>query len=242
MPPGLENREKKAMTKRAKSSDLVKARKETKRLQREARTRIRKAKKRAKKSGDNIALDNISRLEKSFSKSLTSVGKLNLPKSYRNNVMWEKGRKLQLENLVRKSCLSKKREKRQTRRTFERLFGKEKTQSLLKTIGGSKMTKMSNEFWEQLYKAQDQLFAIGIVPADEIMGKWGSIGSGLLDTGKQMVHDGYWENVTIEMSDGETSNSYASTDIVAKTERKKIETSELSDAIVNWYKAQYGRE
>lgn len=239
---GFGNRGKKTMTKRVKSSDLVKARKETKRLQREAQTRIRKAKRSAKQSGDNIALENISKLEKNFSNSLKPTGKLNLPKTYKNNVMWEKGRKLQLEKLIRKSDLSKRRQKKQTRKTFERLFGKEKTQDLLNTIGGSQMSKMSNEFWEQLYKAQDQLFAMGIVPADEIFGRWGSIASGLLDTGKQMVHDGYWENVTIEMGDSETSGSYTTTDVVAKTEQKKIKTGELSDAIVQWYKQQYGRE
>ena len=128
----------------------------------------------------------------------------------------------------------------QTRKTFERLYGKEKTQHLLNTIGGSKMTKMSNEFWEQLYKAQDELFALGIVPADEIMGWRGSIGSGLLDTGKEMVHDGYWESVTIDMGDSETSGSYTSTDVNVKTEKRKIETGELSDAIVQWYKERYG--
>ena len=74
------------MTKRVKSSDLVKARKETKRLQREAQARIRKAKKSAIRSGDQIALDNVSKLEKTFKNSLTSVGKLNLPKTYKNTV------------------------------------------------------------------------------------------------------------------------------------------------------------
>ena len=205
------------MTKRVKSSDLVKARKETKRLQREAQARIRKAKKSAIRSGDQIALDNVSKLEKTFKNSLTSVGKLNLPKTYKNNVNWEKGRKIQLEKLLKRGAVSKRRQKMQTRKTFERLYGKEKTQHLLNTIGGSQMTKMSNEFWKQLYKAQDELFALGIVPADEIMGWRGSIGSGLLDTGKEMVHDGYWENVTIDMGDSETSGSYTSTDANVKT-------------------------
>ena len=67
------------MTKRIKSRQLVKARKETKRLQREARTRIRKAKKHAKESNDELELKNIVGLEKRFSNSLTSSGKSGLP-------------------------------------------------------------------------------------------------------------------------------------------------------------------
>ena len=230
------------MTKRIKSSDLTRARKETKRLQREAQTRIRKATKRAKNAGDDIALKKIEKLKSSHSNSLSSNKNSGLPISFRHNVMREKGQEIQLKKLLQSSVLSEKKQKKQTRKTFEKLFGKEKTKSYLKTIGGSQMSKMSSEFWEQMYKAQDMLFSIGIVPADEIMGKYGSIGSGLLDTGKQVVNDGFWESVTIELGDSEAEGTTAGTDIIAKIEDKKVETNELSSAIVSWYKQKYGIE
>lgn len=230
------------MTKRIKSSDIVRARKETKRLQHEVQNRIRKATKRAKNSGDNIQLQKIEQMKKHQSSFLTSTSKSGLPKAFRNNVNREKGRAAHLEKLAQSSTLSKKKQKRQTRKTFEKLFGKEKTSSFLKTMGGSQMSRMSSEFWEQMYKAQDQLFALGIVPADEIMGKWGSIGSGLLNTGKQVVSDGYWETVTIELGDSEINGSSASTHIVAKIDDEKVQTKELSSAIVEWYKQKYGIE
>lgn len=230
------------MTKRSKSSDLVRARKETKRLQRETQARIRKATRRAMKSGDNIELQKIEQLKKNYANSLSNKNNALLPKSFRNNVMRERGRAIQLKQLSQKAVLSKKKQQRQTRRTFEKLFGEKKTSSLLNTIGGSKMNRMSNEFWEQLYKAQDMLFALGIVPADEIMGKWGSIGSGLLDTGKQIVDDGFWEDVTIELGDSEATSTSASTDVNFKVEEKKIKTEDLASAIVEWYKKKYGIE
>lgn len=231
--PGNEER---AMTKRIKSSDLVRARKETKRLQREAQTRIRKAIKRAKNAGDTIQLKKIEQLQKTHSNSLASINKSGLPKSFKNNVMREKGRAMQLKKLTQNSILSKKKQKRQTRKTFEKLFGKEKTKSFLRKFGGSQMSRMSSEFWDQMYKAQDMLFSIGIAPADEIMGKWGSIGSGLLDTGKQLVNDGFWEDVSFELEETDST----STDLVTRIEDKKIKTSELSNAIVEWYKQKYG--
>ena len=230
------------MTKRIKSSDIVRAKKETKRLQHEVQNRIRKATKRAKNSGDNIQLQKIEHLKKHQSSFLTSTSESGLPKAFKNNVNREKGRAARLEKLIQSTVLSEKKQKRQTRKTFEKLFGKEKTNSLLQTIGGSQMSRMSSEFWEQMYKAQDQLFALGIVPADEIMGKFGSIGSGLLDTGKQVVNDGYWETVTFDIGDSISSGSSASTDLVAKINDQKVQTSELSDAIVTWYKQKYGIE
>lgn len=230
------------MTKRIKSSDIVRAKKETKRLQREVQTRIRKATKRAKNAGDNIQLQKIEQIKKHQSSFLTSTSKSGLPKAFKNNVNREKGRAAHLEKISKGSVLSKKKQKRQTRKTFEKLFGKEKTNSLLQTIGGSQMSRMSSEFWEEMYKAQDQLFAMGIVPADEIMGRWGSIGSGLLDTGKQVVNDGYWETITFEIGDSRASGSEASTDLVTKIDDKKVQTSDLSEAIVQWYKQKYGIE
>lgn len=230
------------MTKRIKSSDLVKARKETKRLQREANTRIRKAIKRAKINGDDIALRNIEQFRKRYSNSLSNKKNSGLPKSFRNNVMREKGRAIQLKQLNQKGLLSKKKQKRQTTKTFEKLFGKEKTKTIINKIGSGKMNKLSNEFWEQLYKAQDMLFSMGIVPADEIMGKWGSIGSGLLETGKQVVDSGFWEKVTIDLDDAEAVGSSAYTDINVKIEEEKIKTNELSGVIVDWYKKKYGIE
>lgn len=229
------------MTKRIKSSELTRARKETKRLQREVQTKIRKATKRAKNAGDDIALKKIEKLKATHSKSLASNKDSGLPVSFRHNVMREKGRAIQLKNLLQSSVLSEKKQKKQTRKTFEKLFGKEKTQHYLKTIGGSRMAKMSSEFWEEMYKAQDMLYSLGIVPADEIMGRYGSIGSGLLDTGKKLVNDGFWERVSFDIetnSNGTSSN----TDLIVKAEDKKIETDELSVAIVKWYKEQYGIE
>lgn len=236
----MHGNEEMTMTKRTKSSDLVRARKETKRLQREAQTRIRKAIKRAKNAGDTIQLKKIEQLQKTHASSLASINKSGLPKSFRNNVMREKGRAMQLKKLMQSSILSKNKQKKQVRKTFEKLFGKEKTKSLLSTIGGSQMSRMSSEFWEQMYKAQDMLFSIGIVPADEIMGKYGSIGSGLLDTGKQMVNDGFWESFELEVEDNDNNGSYVHTDLVLKKDDKKIKTSELSNAIVEWYKQKYG--
>lgn len=230
------------MTKRTKSSALVKARKETKRLQREARTRIRKARKHAQESGDEIELKKLEKISKNFEKSLKTTSKEKLPKSFKHNVMRERGKALNLEHLLKKSDLSTKGRKRSTRRTFEKLFGKEKTRELSSKIGGREMSRMSNQFWDEMYKAQDKLYAAGIVPADEIMGKWGSIGSGLLKTGKMLVNDGYWSGRKIEISsnvsdDGETPPMLK----IASTENdNQVETSDLSEAIVNWYKGKYG--
>lgn len=235
------------MTKRIKSSALVKARKETKRLQREARTRIRKAKKYAQESGDTKELKKLSELEKRNSRSLKSVGKTGLPKSYTHNVKWEKGRALNLKELNSSTLLNKKKKARVTRRTFEHLFGKEKTKGYLNTLGGREMTRMSNQFWDEMYKAQDKLYAAGIVPADEIMGKWGSIGSGLLKTGKTLVNDGYWSNrkvVIMERTKDDISGEMPEIPLVISTSEKyeKVENQELSDAIVEYYKSKYGIE
>lgn len=225
------------MTKRKKSSDLVKARKETKRLQREAKTRLRKAMRDAQESGDDIELQKLERVAKNFAKSLLSTSKENLPKSFKSNVMRERGKTLNLEHLLKKSDLNKKAKKRQTRKTFERIFGKEKTGALLGTIGGREMGRLSNEFWEQLYNAQDMLFALGIVPADEIMGRWGSIGSGLLGVGTKLVNDGFWSSIKIDIDPKNTS-----TWVVMSEQDDRVTESDLSSAIVAWYKQQYGIE
>lgn len=229
------------MTKRIKSSSLVKARKETKRLQREARTRIRKARKHAQESGDEIELKKLEKISKNFEKSLKSTSKEKLPKSFKNNVMRERGKALNLERMLKNSNLSTKARKRVTKRTFEKLFGKEKTRELSSKIGGREMARMSNQFWDEMYKAQDKLYAAGIVPADEIMGKWGSIGSGLLKTGKLLVNDGYWTGRKVEISstvsdDGDTPPMLK---VVTTENDDQVETSDLSDAIVNWYKQKY---
>ena len=233
------------MTKRVKSSSLVKARKETKRLQREARTRIRKAKKHAKESNDKLELEKVEGLEKRFSNSLTSSGKSGLPKSYTHNVKWEQGRALDLKDLVNKGVLNNKKRKRQTRRTFEHLFGKEKTKAFVQKFGGREMSRMSNQFWDEMYKAQDRLYAKGIVPADEIMGKWGSIGSGLLATGKKLVNDGYWSDkkVTIIEADSKGIDGEMPEPNIMIAEAPKytkVENKTLSDAIVEWYEQKYG--
>lgn len=231
------------MSKRKRSSDLVKARKETKRLQHEARTRIRKARKIAKQSGDKVQLEKLDKIEKNYSNSLESIGKSKLPKSFKHNVMREKGRAIMLKKLIKTSALSKKKQKRQSRKTFEKLFGKEKTRSILNKIGGREMNRLSNEFWNQLYMAQDMLYALGIAPADEIMGKYGSIGSGLLDTGKELVNDGYWTGIKLKMGQGTTSDgdtSIATLKVVVTEDDTKVETSDLAWAIVEWYKTKYG--
>ena len=230
------------MTKRIKSSSLVKARKETKRLQREARTRIRKAKKHAKESNDELELEKVEGLEKRFVNSLTSSGKSGLPKSYTHNVKWEQGRALDLKNLVNKGVLNNKKRKRQTRRTFEHLFGKEKTKAIAQKMGGREMSRMSNQFWDEMYKAQDRLYAKGIVPADEIMGKWGSIGSGLLKTGKMLVNEGYWSklNVEITTNTGDDGDTPPMLKAVSQGDDEQVETQNLSDAIVKWYEQKYG--
>lgn len=225
------------MTKRTKSSDLVRARKETKRLQREANTRIRKAMREAEKSNDDIELQKLERIAKNFAKSLLSTRKEKLPKSFKSNVMRERGKASNLEHLLQKSDLNKKAKKRQTRKTFERIFGKEKTGTLLGTIGGREMGRLSNEFWEQLYKAQDMLFALGIVPADEIMGRWGSIGSGMLEIGTKLVNDGYWSSIKIDIDPKNNS-----TWVVMSEQDDRVTESDLSSAIVAWYKQQYGME
>lgn len=231
-----------AMTKRIKSSDIVKARKETKRLQRQAQTRIRKATKIAERAGDNNALKKIQEIQRKNSKVLSNKNEGGLPLAFKHNVMREKGRAMRLNSLLTKNTvLSQKRQKKVVRKTFEKLFGKNKTSSLLKTLGGTQMSRLSGEFWEQMYKAQDMLYAEGIVPVTEIMGRFGSIGSGLLETGKQLVNDGFWERVTFGL-ETDSEGSSASTDLVVKFEDKKIETDELPDAIVKWYKAQYGLE
>lgn len=238
------------MTKRIKSSNLVKARKETKRLQREANTRIRKAIKTAKSNNDSLALEKIERIKKNFSNSLTSNNKSGLPKSFRNNVMREKGRAIQLKRLISKSDLSKKKQKRISRRTIEKLLGKEKTDALVKKVGGGQLTKMSNQFWEQMYQAQDRLYSMGIVPADEIMGKYGSIGSGLLSAGKQVVNEGYWANHKVDIIQDSHETDWESNDLIdelgitapEQPNEIKVENKDLADAIVEWYKSKYGIE
>lgn len=225
------------MTKRTKSSDLVRARKETKRLQREAKTRLRKAMRDAQKSNDDIELQKLERIAKNFAKSLLSTRKEKLPKSFKSNVMRERGKASNLEHLLQKSDLNKKAKKRQTRKTFERIFGKEKTGTLLGTIGGREMGRLSNEFWEQLYQAQDMLFALGIVPADEIMGRWGSIGSGMLEIGTKLVNDGYWSSIKIDI-DPKNNGTW----VVMSEQDDRVTESDLSSAIVAWYKQQYGME
>lgn len=235
------------MTKRIKSSDLVRARKETKRLQREANTRIRKAMKAAKRSGDKIELKKVQEIQKTFSNSLTPAGKTGLPKSYTHNVMWEKGRALDLKKVVNRSVLSKKKKQKITRRTFENLFGKEKTRELLNKYGGSEMNRMSNEFWDQMYKAQDMLYSAGIVPADEIMGRYGSIGSGLLKTGKQVVNDGYWSERKVIIDDGTSTDNEGEMPSIkmvapAPDNDEQVETQDLATAIVKYYKDKYGIE
>lgn len=225
------------MTKRKKSSDLVKARKETKRLQREAKTKLRKAMRDAQESGDDIELQKLERMAKNFAKSLLSSSNENLPKSFKNNVMRERGKALNLEHMLKKSDLSKKAKKRQTRKTFERIFGKEKTGAILGKIGGREMGRLSNEFWDQLYKAQDILFALGIVPADEIIGRWGSIGSGLLDVGTKLINDGYWSSIKIDI-DPKNNGTW----IVMSEQDDRVTKTDLASAIVAWYKQQYGIE
>ena len=225
------------MTKRKKSSDLVKARKETKRLQREAKTRLRKAMQEAQESNDDIELQKLERIAKNFAKTLLSTSKENLPKSFKSNVMRERGKSLNLERLLKKSDLNKKAKKRQTRKTFERIFGKEKTVAILGTIGGREMGRLSNAFWEQLYKAQDILFALGIVPADEIMGRWGSIGSGLLEVGTKLVNDGYWSSIKINI-DPKNNGTW----VVMSEQDDRVTETDLASAIVEWYKQHYGIE
>ena len=232
--PGNEGKD---MTKKKKSSDLVKASKETKRLQREARTRIRKAMRDAQESNDDIELQKLEQIAKNFAKSLLSTSKENLPKSFKSNVMRERGKTLNLEHLLKKSDLNKKAKKRQTRKTFERIFGKEKTGAIVGTIGGREMGRLSNEFWEQLYKAQDILFAMGIVPADEIMGRWGSIGSGLLEVGTKLVNDGYWSSIKIDI-DPKNNGTW----VVMSEQDDRVTESDLASAIVAWYEHQYGIE
>ena len=122
----MHGNEETVMTKRIKSSEIVRAKKETKRLQREANTRIRKATRRAKNSGDAIQLKNIEQLKKTHFNSLSNKSNANLPKSFTNNVMREKGRIMQLKKISQNKILSNKAQKRYTRRTFENLFGKEK--------------------------------------------------------------------------------------------------------------------
>ena len=105
------------------------------------------------------------------------------------------------------------------------------------------MSRLSNEFWQQMYMAQDMLFALGIVPADEIMGRWGSIGSGLLEIGKEVVNDGYWTGLNLKFENGfsgDGSSSTASLKLVVTDDETKVETSELAVAIVEWYKEKYG--
>lgn len=234
------------MTKKVKSSELVRARKETKRLQREARTRIRKARKIAKQSGDRVQLERLDRIEKQFSNSLESIGKSKLPKSFKNNVMREKGRAIMLKKLIRTSDLSKKKQKRISRRTIERLIGKEKTDLLVKKVGGGQLTKMSNQFWQEMYQAQDRLYSMGIVPADEIMGKYGSIGSGLLNTGKLVVNDGYWSSHKVVLDQGDVDDDDEMTTprltLVAPENDDKVVNTDLASAIVQYYKSKYGIE
>ena len=77
------------------------------------------------------------------------------------------------------------------------------------------------------------------------MGKWGSIGSGLLATGKKLINDGYWSDKKVTIieadSNGVDGEMPEPNIMIAEAPKyTKVENKTLSDAIVEWYEQKYG--
>ena len=209
------------------ASDLVKTRKRVKKLRRQVETRIRKARKQAMQSNDSVALERLKKIEQEYKRPLTPIGKEQyLSKKMKANVNREIGKELKLEKLIKNEALNFKKQRRVTSKTYEKIYGSAAKKEVRK-IGIKEAKRRSNQFWEQVYKAQDMLVASGFVPMEEIYGRGGSAGSDLVAVASSIVRNNY-----------RTRYSKRRGNWVTKGKHGK-ETS-VSKAIFNHYKKKYG--
>ena len=216
------------MTKRyGHASELTKTRKKVKKLRRQAETRIRKARKQALKSNDTIALKRLEQLEREYKRALTPIGKeKHLSKRMKSNLNREIGKELKLQKLVKHEALNFKKQKRVTSKTYQKIYG-EHAKSEVHKIGIREAKKRANQFWDEVYKAQDILVSSGFVPVEEVFGRGGSAGSDLVSIASSVVRNKY---ITRYSKSGKTW-------VVNLGNGKK---TSVSQAIVNHYKKKYG--
>lgn len=209
------------------ASDLVKTRKRVKKLRRQAENRIRKARKQAIKSNDSVALEKLKKIERDYKRPLTPIGKeQHLSRKMRSNVNREIGKELKLERLIKNEALNFKKQKRVTSKTYERIYGSAAKNEVRK-IGIREAKRRSNQFWEQVYKAQDMLVASGFVPIEEVYGRGGSAGSDLVAVASSIVRNSMRTHYSKRRGNWVTKGKHGK------------ETS-ISEAIFNHYKKKYG--
>lgn len=209
------------------ASDLVKTRKRVKKLRRQAETRIRKARKQAVQSNDNIALERLKKIEQEYKRSLTPIGKeQHLSKRMRTNVNREIGKELKLEKLIKNEALNFKKQRRVTSKTYEKIYGNAAKKEVRK-IGIKEAKRRSNQFWEEVYHAQDKLVSAGYVPMEQIYGRGGSAGSDLVAVATSIVRNSY-------------RTRYSSSRGNWVTKDKQGRETSVSEAIFNHYKKKYG--
>ena len=209
------------------ASELVKTRKRVKKLRRQAETRIRKARKQAIQSNDSVALEKLKKIEREYKRPLTPIGKeQHLSKKMRSNVNREIGKELQLERLIKNEALNFKKQRRVTSKTYQKIYGNAAKKEVQK-IGIREAKRRSNQFWEQVYHAQDKLVSAGYVPMEEIYGRGGSAGSDLVAVATSIVRNNY-------------RTHYSSSRGNWVTKDKHGRESSVSEAIFNHYKKKYG--
>lgn len=209
------------------ASELVKTRKRVKKLRRQAETRIRKARKQAMLSNDSVALEKIRKIEREYKRPLTPIGKeQHLSKKMRSNVNREIGKELQLERLIKNEALNFKKQRRVTSKTYQKIYGNAAKKEVQK-IGIREAKRRSNQFWEQVYKAQDMLVSSGYVPMEEVYGRGGSAGSDLVAVASSIVRNSYRTHYSKRRGNWVTKGKHGK------------ETS-VSEAIFRHYKKKYG--
>lgn len=214
------------------AKDLTITRKRTKKLRREAQNRIRKARREAMEADDRVALDRLEKIAKEFERALTPINKeKGLSKRLKHNVNREIGKELKLEDLNKKPILNKKKQKRLSTRTFNKIFGKEKAKPMIMELGTREVNKRSNEFWHAMYQAQDMLLSAGFVPIEEIYGPHGSIGSDLLEVGSNLVDNGFWATIHLDYKE-----DYSTWVVMDEDD---IDEQTLPEAIFKYYEQQY---
>lgn len=216
------------MTKRyGHASELTKTRKSVKKLQRQAETRLRKARKQAIRSNDPIALRKLEQIEREYKRALTPTSReKHLSNKMKNNVNREIGKQLKLQRLVKHEVLNFKKQKRVTSKTYQKIYG-EHAKAEVHKIGLREAKKRANQFWDEVYKAQDILVSSGFVPVEEVFGRGGSAGSDLVSVASSVVSNKY---ITRYSKSGKKW-------VVNLGNGKK---TSISHAIVRHYKKKYG--
>lgn len=226
---------------RKHASDYTKAHKESKKMQREARTKIRQAMKQATNDKDVREVEAINERIQHYIHSLTPAIKEGLPKSFQHNVSRETGKASRLKHMINTKEFNKKKQKRVATRTMEKIFGKKwQNVALSNKWTGGDIRMYSNEFWRQLYIAQDYLASSGLVSPEQIYGRDGSIGSDLLQIGKDIVNDGYWQDMSISFKKETRGNGEVALVMTTNVDDDgKVTTQELSAAIVQYYQDKF---